>query len=142
MEDKRSESGMSQIKLPAEGGINEALQFRKKQNSAYFPSLQYSAYGQRARMEPELGSSKLPLDRQQSAAFKIRTQTFARTSELQQDIELTKQRLNSIEFKNRSMATKLMNNQTLLKKLSSIQKKMELYLKADEKVKRKMLKVG
>ena len=141
MEGKRIESATSQIKIPIDEEHQQRFNHTKNKGSAYFSHNPYSAYGQRAKMSPELGTSRLPFNHPESTAFRIRAHTYARTFELQQEIERKKQSLNLIESENKTLMTKLMNNSTLAKKLDAIKTKMESFPKAEERVKRKMLKV-
>lgn len=91
-------------------------------------------------MAPDLVSSSAYFDKS-TANFKIRSQNFVDVSDMQNEIEMKKQTLNTIESDNRFLMTKLNNYHTLAKKLEIIKKKMYDFPNSDEKIKRKMLKV-
>lgn len=139
MEPRHTRSATSHLRVPSENHMSNS-RFNAGHGSAYFSATPYSAYGQRAKMAPDLVSSSAYFDKS-TANFKIRSQNFVDVSDMQNEIEMKKQTLNTIESDNRFLMTKLNNYHTLAKKLEIIKKKMYDFPNSDEKIKRKMLKV-
>jgi hypothetical protein len=139
MEPRHSYSATSHLKVHSDNYMSNS-RFQRAHGSGYFSSIPSSAYGQRAKMTPDLMASTAFFEKS-SADFKMRTDSSLKTSAMQQAIEIQKQTLNKIESENRFLMTKLNNYHTLAKKLEIIKKKMYDFPNSDEKIKRKMLKV-
>ena len=139
MDHRHTRSATSHLRVSSENHLAN-FRYNSGRDSGYFAPLLYSAYGQRARMAPDLMASLSFFDKK-TPNFKIRSHNFVDGSDMKNEIEMKKQTLNMIESDNRFLMTKLNNYQTFAKKLEVIKKKMYDFPSSDEKVKRKMLKV-